>query len=302
MIKEKMQRLRAKGLLFHNIDILKRYMVKEHELMIKEKSDRVGVISGYEGSGKSYLAMDLHEYWYTKVLKNSTKEDIKKTFCFTDVDWAKALVHSKEKPCFMITHDEAVNILYRKEASTKKNKEINKGFKKFRGKQWYHLMLIPQMHRMDKEMVEDRVRNLLFVFTYNGSRYVAVYTKKRLDSLIAEISRMIDSTAKDVKSRPQVLNCATDPAMICKIPMYEGKMLMEYAQSKEHNMNDSVDAIEEVLSGKIAKQLDKVEKAVSKKKVLSEYKKGNKTQEELAVKHGVTARTIRNWLKDEAST
>ena len=293
-----MQRLRAKGLLFHNIDVLKNYMKKEHELMLKEKSDRVVVISGYEGSGKSYLAMDLHEYWYTKVLEDSTDEDIKKTFCFSDVDWAKALVHSKEKPCFMITHDEAVNILYRKEASTKKNKEINKGFKKFRGKQWYHLMLIPQMHRMDKEMVEDRVRGLLFVFMYNGSRYVALYTKKRLDSLIAEISRMIDSTAKDVKSRPQVLNCATDPAIICKIPMYEGKMLMEYAQSKEHNMNDSVDAIEEVLSGKLDKEAKGIPKDVMKPKAFKMLENG-KTQQEVATVCDISVRTLQRWVKEE---
>jgi len=302
MIKDKMTRLRAKGLVFNNIEPLKKYMLREYTLMKQEKSDRVTVVSGYEGSGKSYLCMDLHEYWYTQVMEKTEPEDMLKTFCFTDVDWAKALIHTKKKKNSMITHDEAVNILYRKEGTTKKNKEINKAFKKFRGKQWYHLMLIPQLHRMDKEMVEDRVRSLMFVFSYGPNRYVAYYTKKRLDSLIAEISRMIESTAKDVKSRPQVLNCDTDPAIICRIPEYKGKLLDTYGKNKEANMDDSVDAVNEVLTGKLAKQMQKVDKAVNKKKVIAEYKKGNKTQEELGVKYGVSARTIRNWLNDGAST
>lgn len=284
---------------FQNINPIKKYMKREHELMQEEESDRVVVISGYEGSGKSYFAMDYHETWYSEILGIKDVDEMHKTFCFKDVDWGRALVHCKKKPYRMITHDEAVNILYRKEGATKRNKEINKAFKKFRGKSWYHLMLIPQLHRMDKEMVEDRVRMLYFVFMYNNERYVAVYTKTRLDSLIAEISRMIESTAKDVKSRPQVLNCATNPAFICKIPKYSGKMLKGYAPNKQTNMDDSVDDVVDVLEGKAAAQYRKLEKIEIKKKALNDYKNKRGTQAELAAKYGIGERTLRAWVSEQ---
>lgn len=295
MIKDKFNRLKKKGMVFDTIEPLLKYNTQEYELMKKEKSDRVVVVSGYEGSGKSVLAMHLHDNWYNNVLKDV--EFMHETFCFTDVDWGKALMAVLKKPNRMISHDEAVNILYRKEGTTKKNKEINKAFKKFRGKQWYHLMLIPQLHRMDKEMVEDRVRSLLFVFSYGPHRYVAVYTKKRLDSLIAEISRMIESTAKDVKSRPQVLNCETDPAMICRIPMYEGELINTYSEDKERNMDESVEAVNEVLSGKLDKEVKVTKKSLLMSKAMKMLE--SKTQKEVAEALDVSLRTIQSWVYEE---
>ena len=292
---EKMQKLRAKGLVFHNIDIIKKFLKTEYDDMKKESGDRVTVIAGYEGTGKSYFAMDIHDFWYTNVLKGKKDDVMKSNFCFTDLDWAKALVQSKDKKLAMITHDEAINILYRKEGATKKNKSINKGFKKFRGKKWYHLLLIPQIHRLDKEMVEDRVRSLFFITTYKGERYAAFYPKELLDSLIAEISRMIDSTAKDVKSRPQVFNCATDPAIICKIPLYEGKLLDEYGDSKEGNMDESVDEIEEAVKGKLEKQVKAVPKNFIKDKAFQLLAKG-RTQKDVAETLDIGVSTLQKWV------
>lgn len=295
---EKLNKLRAQDLVFPNIDIIKKFLKKEHDNMKKESGDRVTVVSGYEGTGKSYFAMDIHDFWYTEVLEGKYDDVMQSNFCFTDLDWAKALVASKEKKLAMITHDEAINILYRKEGATKKNKSINKGFKKFRGKKWYHLALIPQIHRLDKEMVEDRVRSLFFITTHKGVRYAAFYPKKKLDSLIAEISRMIDSTAKDVKSRPQVFNCATDPAIICKIPMYEGKLLEHYGGDKESNMDASVDDIEETVVGKIQKQVRAVPKNFIKDKAFKMIEKG-RTQKDVAEALDIGLRTLQTWIYEK---
>lgn len=283
---------------FSNINKLKEYQAEEYKEMNEESSDRVQVISGYEGSGKSYLQLDLHEHWTMNIIKVKSPEEAFKTFCFQDADWAKALVYSKDKPFMMITHDEAVNIVYRKEANTKKNKAINKGFKKMRGKRFYHVMIIPQLHRMDKEMVEDRVKRLLFVFKENGVRYVAVYTKKRLDSLISELNRMIESTAKDVASRPQVVNCKTQPAFICRIPEYKGKFLEYYAEYKEKNMDDSIENIYDVIATKLEKEVKQTPKDIMKDKALILVNKGRKHQE-VADLFDVSIRTVQRWVSEE---
>lgn len=291
---EKLSRVKV----YKNVKKLKDYQIREFASMQKENSDRVTVISGYEGSGKSFLQMDLHENWVMNILKVKSVQKAFSTFCFKDVDWAKALVDNKDFKFMMITHDEAVNILYRKEGATKVNKEINKTFKKIRGKSWYHCMLIPQVHRLDKEMVEDRVRRLLFVVKHNGKRYVAVYTKQRLDSLISEINRMIDSTAKDVKSRPQVMNCATDPLFFCEIPEYKGRFLEFYADMKEDNMDESVDRIMDVIASKMEKEIKKVPKDLIKEKAMRLVTLG-KNQAKVAHMFDVSLRTVQRWVQED---
>jgi len=283
---------------YPNLKPLKDYMRVEYIEMQEEKSDRFVVVAGYEGSCKSYLQLDLHEFWTMDVLGETDIEKAFSTFCFKDVDWGKALVASKQKPFMMISHDEAVNILYRKEGATKKNKAVNKAFKKFRGKRWYHCMLIPQVHRLDKEMVEDRVKRLLFVFKFKEERFVAVYSKKRVDSLIAEINRMIDSTARDVKSRPQVLNCDTDPIFICKIPMYKGKLLKLYESFKEDNMDDSVDEVAAVLQGDLDKEVKKLPENVLKDTGIKLIHAGKQVREVMDL-CSVSERTVRRWIKSD---
>ena len=300
-----MQRVR----ILPNIDIIKRYQHREHEDMVEQKSDRLTVISGYEGSGKSYLEMDLFENWYKNVLKVKITAEIAKLFCHTDVDWAKGLQYIKDKPYYRLSHDEAVNIIYAKDAITKKNKAINKAFKKIRGKRIYHSMLIPQVHRIDKELREDRVRMLLFVFKHKGKRFVAIYPKSRLDVLAAELNRMIQSTAKDVRTRPNVLNCETMPSFVCKIPIYKGELLDKYSIGKEDNMDASIEEIADVVmpgNAKRGKAIIDAGEQIAVGYRINQLREAKTTWERIAKFIGKSRQQCRNihkkYISDQKST
>jgi hypothetical protein len=88
---EKLARVKV----YKNVKKLKDYQVREYASMQKENSDRVTVISGYEGSGKSFLQMELHENWVMNILKVKNVQKAFSTFCFKDVDWANALPYPR---------------------------------------------------------------------------------------------------------------------------------------------------------------------------------------------------------------
>jgi hypothetical protein len=283
----------------HNIGALKRLLHKDLAQMKKEKGDRLVAICGYEGSGKSYLALDLFEEYYDNVLKVPKNLEIFKYFCSTDVDWALALDKARNKPYYMIAHDEAINILYSKEGATKKNKEVNKLFKKIRGKRFYYLMCIPQPQRIDKEVREERLRMLLFVFKHKGQRWVAVYTKTRLDTVLPELHRMINSTAKDVKKRPNILDCETAPAVICRIPEYKGRFLDMYAPQKESHMDETIDEVKEVIVGKVSKKDQKIVAKDNFVKEVKKYRRQNMNERQIRKLIGVSQATYYRWIKEE---
>lgn len=281
---------------FPNLAPIKKYMHYEYKDMVEEKSDRVTIISGYEGSGKSYLEMDLYEYWYKKVLKIGLGNKEKELFCTTNEDWAKGLVYVKNHPYHRLTHDEGVILVYSKDATTKKNKVINKAFKQIRGKRIYHTILIPQVHRIDKELREDRIRMLLFVFKSKGERYVAVYPKMRFNSLMAELHRQLESVAKDVKGVPSVLSCSTKPLFVCKIPLYKGDMLNIYGNKKEKNMDEAINKVAEEVGVIEEKHKKSISKDTRNELIYAEIQKG-RTKTEMARKWGLTLPAIISIVK-----
>lgn len=262
---------------FQSLKPLFDYMQREYIDMQTQSSDRVQIISGYEGSGKSYLEMHLFDYWYSKILGLEITKQISDMFTHTNLEWGKALsfIERNKKKFYRLTHDEGVSLVYAKDATTSKNKSVNKGFKQIRGLSIYHSILIPQVHRIDKELREDRIRMLLFVYKKKDKRIVAVYPKKRLNSLIAELHRQIESVAKDIKGVPNVLDCKTKPLFTCEIPIYEGNLLKYYHAKKQNNMKEAVDSIAEVVGADTApKEIKKLPKDARDKFIFEEYQQG----------------------------
>lgn len=285
---------------YHDLKPIFKYMEIEYEDMLKEKSDRVNVISGYEGSGKSYFEMHLFDYWYTKILKKPINKYTAALFAHTNEQWAKGLHFIKDKPCYRLSHDEGVILIYSKDATTKKNKAINKGFKQIRGKQIYHSILIPQVHRIDKELREDRIRMLYFVFKHKDKRYVAVYPKMRFNIVMGELHRMIESVAKDVKGMPNVLNCEMKPSFVCEIPLYTGKLLNYYGEKKEDNMDKAISHIMDEVGVTHEKPNKGLDKDVRDKLIVQHHKEGL-SYSKIGKKYGLDKSTVGKIIKSLTS-
>jgi hypothetical protein len=237
------------------------WQVEQYESMQAEESDRLVAICGYEGSGKSYLALELFENWWRNVIKSNLSDaEIMQYFATDDIEWAEAFQKCVDTKYLMLTHDEAVNLIYSKDATSKQSKELNKAFKKTRGLSVYHLMLIPQPQRIDKELRQDRLRTIYYVFKLNKKRYVAVYPKTLLDTALAELDRMLTSQALDVKTRPSILDCQTKPSLIFEMDEYKGNLLSLYKPKKAKNMSDSVSQLVSIIKDKKDKETKKKDK------------------------------------------
>ena len=215
--------------------------------------DKVLVITGHTGSGKSYLALELYEHYYKTIYPLKITKRIFKTFAIRDKDWIEAIVEFKNDPFMMIAHDEAINILYNRDSITAKNKIINKLFKQIRGKRFYYLMLIPQVHRLDREFRDDRIVGLINVYKKNGIRYAAYYSTKRCDLVLNELDQLMKNRASKAE-RTDILNTSTPPNFVCRIPEYKGALLGEYKTKKEGNMDTSIDDAANTILGVRGKQ------------------------------------------------
>lgn len=235
---------------------------KQYDLMRKDNDDRVIIIVGDTGSGKSNLLKHIFHYWQVELLGREESEDTFKFFCHTDEDWGDAIHSSKDMPYNMITHDEAVNILYSKEAITKKNRYINKMFNIIRGKKFYHIMCIPKIWRLDSEMREDRVKGLFYVFKYYNQRVASYYNSQNLGFLMKELEIM-KKTYKDSKRTPDIKYCKTKPNFSFAFPEYKGWIDTYYEDKKEHNMNKAIDDMVETIKEKNQEKKPKAQKELT---------------------------------------
>lgn len=210
--------------------------------MDKDQDDKVLIVVGNTGSGKSTLLKHIYHFYHVTILGNPEIDETGRFFCHTDQDWAEALRESKDKPLNMISHDEAINILYSKEAITKKNREINKLFSIIRGKRFYHIMCIPKIWRLDKELREDRVKGLINVFKSGDVRYFAYYNARKISFLFKELEVM-RKTYKDSEHDIDILKAKILPSFCCRFPDYTGFLNERYDKNKEENMNKAIDQV-----------------------------------------------------------
>lgn len=253
---------------YDDIRPLKRRIHAHKEMMQREEDDWVCVVCGDTGSGKSLLVLSLFEDYCDKYFKNADDETNFRAFANTDEGWIRAISVFRNQLYRMITHDEAVNILYAKNAITKKNKGVNILFKQIRGKQYYHIMVIPQVHRIDKEFREDRIKNLIYIEKKKNKRIAHYYTTKRTHKVLNELEQM-NKNRSDKDMITSVRYCKTDPLFSCIIPEYKGKYLKMYKPKKHDNMDSAITEAEVTFLGKSAvNSYDKLKKGYQIKKLM----------------------------------
>lgn len=248
---------------------------KQYKLMHEDNDDRVIVIVGDTGSGKSNLLKHIFHYWQIELLKNEPSEETFKFFCHTDQDWGKAIYESKDKPFNMVTHDEAINILYSKETITKKNRYINKCFNIIRGKRIYHIFCIPKINRLDSEIREERVKGLWYVYKQGNQRIASYYNTGTIGYLLKEI-KVLNKTYKDSRRSPDIKYCKTRPNFSFAFPEYKGWIDKYYDDKKEYNMNKAIDEMYDIIQEKAEERKPKEKKELTdqQKQAWDLYKSG----------------------------
>lgn len=193
---------------------------------IKSKNkDRVTLITGYEGTGKSNLMLHMFEIWLKLIGENNQKEYIKyigdnqKTF-ITGL--------TKSPKYFMVVHDEAAKDLYGRSAMSSFSKDLNVAYQIIRGANLHTVLIIPSILDLDSFFRKRRVTQMYHVYSEGK---VAYFTKSRIRKLLPRLSN-----ASKYNEDPNVMDMGVAPLFTDTFPLYEGIYLNDYLSQKNSNI------------------------------------------------------------------
>jgi hypothetical protein len=239
--------------------------------MRTKNQDRVVVVTGNEGKGKSNLLLGMNDYWYVDLLKvKNYGEEFIKYFGANKKEFVWALANAPKY--YFITHDESLKDLYARDAISTFNKDLNKAYFVIRGKNLFTALACPSILDLDPNFRKRRVSGMYHVYSAGK---VAYYGRKKLNKLIPALMKMsIYNARPDPKYAKDDYGKLIRPDFTDTFPLYNGPLLPAYLKRKDSNME-----------GTVKELLDKYgsdEEAQTKKK------KGPKSQaEELLPKYRV---------------
>ena len=132
------------GYLKENADIIK-------EQINKADMDFLGIVDGFEGVGKSVLAMQLGYYIDPSL-------DVSR-ICFTADEFKEAVIKAKKGQC--VIFDEAITGAFSREAIKQMNVSIVKMMAQIRQKNLFILLVLPSFFDLDRNLAVWRSRFLI---------------------------------------------------------------------------------------------------------------------------------------------
>lgn len=223
---------------------VKKLLQIHYNALKNEEDDRVIIVTGDTGSGKSNFVKHLFDMWYTEILGKKPNKDLLQYFCYGTKDWSTALkkIYDEEIKFNMLYNDEAVNILYYRDSTTKGAKLIKKNFNIIRYLNTYHLLTIPNCHELDAEVVRNRVMGMFYLSKYKGRRVASYFTQKDLLQIIADIKDTIAQKAHQRDKIPRVTDTKSfDNRMFyCYPPLYTGWVDDSYMDGKHEQAGEAV--------------------------------------------------------------
>ena len=225
---------------FNNLYGLKKLLALDLDGKLGIRShnqDRVVVITGNEGKGKSNLALGIFETWYKDLLKvTDYSEEYIKFFGANKVEFITALATAPRYS--MIVHDESLKDLYSRDSISDFNKSLNKAYYVVRGRNLFTVFVAPSILDLDSNFRKRRVSGVMHVYSAGK---VAYYGRKKLNKLIPALANM-----QKYNARPEVKNAMDDRMKLIKpdftdtFPLYKGVLLEKYLARKENNMEATV--------------------------------------------------------------
>jgi glycosyltransferase involved in cell wall biosynthesis len=190
--------------------------------------DRVTIITGYEGTGKSNLLLHAYKIWYEMI--GLAKPPIK-FLADNKVNFVVALKDAERY--YLVAHDEAGKDLYSRKSMSSFSTDMNQAYMVIRGKNLHTILVIPNILDLDSFFRKRRVTGMFFV--YSTGRY-AYYTKSQIRKLLPHLVRMSSTSAEPNPMKVKMVK----PFYLDTFPKYEGALLDEYLARKSDNMDDSI--------------------------------------------------------------
>ena len=238
-----------------------------YNALSNDEDDRVLIVTGDTGAGKSNFVKWYFDWWYTKTLKIEPHKELLSNFCYGTKDWTKALknIYDDEIKYHMLYNDEAINLLYYRDSTTKGAKLIKKNFNIIRYLNTYHVLTIPNCYELDPEIVRNRVIGMFYISKWKGKRVASYFTQSELLRIIQEIK---DSIAQKKYKRDQLPKVAETKAFQDRIfyvypPLYKGWVDESYMQGKHEQAGEAVSNLYEHYNATESKN-EKAQDAVAK--------------------------------------
>jgi hypothetical protein len=189
-----------------------------------KNKDRVTIITGYEGMGKSTLALHIFEIWFNLLNIPITKELIE---FFGDNQKNFIIALNSAPRYYMVVHDEAGKDVYTRNAMSSFSRDLNVAYQVIRGANLHTLLLIPNILDIDSFFRKRRVTQCFHVYKEGC---VAYYSKKRLKKILPAIYKM------GINNDDVNLLSAGAPLFYDTFPMYEGVLKDFYLERKTQNI------------------------------------------------------------------
>lgn len=220
-----------------------------YDALKNDEDDRVVIITGDTGAGKSNFAKWYFDFWYTKTLAEDKNSELLEYFCYGTKDWTKALKHiyDDELKYRLLYNDEAINLLYYRDSTTKGSKLIKKNFNIIRYLNTYHILTIPNCHELDPEIVRNRVNGMWYLSKFNGKRVASYFGQEDLLKIIQEIKDSIANKRYKRDETPRVTDTkAFQNRLFYVYPkLYTGWVDEAYMDSKHEQAGEAVGTLYE---------------------------------------------------------
>lgn len=152
IIKPALTKYSMDGYLKRNLDIVK-------DQINNKDNDFVGIVDGFEGVGKSVLAMQIGKYVDPSL-------DLSR-ICFTSEEFKEAVLKAKKGQC--VVYDEAITGAFSREAIQMMNVVLIKMMAQIRQKNLFMVLVLPSFFDLDKNLAIWRAKFLLHC--HYGKRY-----------------------------------------------------------------------------------------------------------------------------------
>lgn len=194
-----------------------------------KNKDRVTLITGYEGSGKSTFALHLFEAWYN-ILDQKISIDLINLFSDNQKGFVTALNTAQKYQ--MVVHDEAGKDLYSRNAMSSFSKDLNVAYQVIRGSNLHTVLILPHILDLDSFFRKRRVTQLFHVYEEGK---IAYFTKKRLRQMMPKLIKMAQ---KNEEPDPLL---AGNPLFFDTFGQYFGIFEQKYLENKQKNIQEIKD-------------------------------------------------------------
>ena len=140
----------------------------------KKDKDRVIIVDGGEGNGKSTFAFQIAKILYPSFDLNN--------ICFTSEEFVRAISQASKNEC--IVYDEAFTGLSSRGALSEVNRMLVSLMMEMRQKNLYVIIVLPTFFLLDKYVAIWRARDLFHIYERNGERGFWVYYNRNKKKLL----------------------------------------------------------------------------------------------------------------------